>query len=396
MEQAAERRKLISELQAKRNGRLCLVYITSTRQGFEIQIADDVLRLMYEHLEAGAEAAQKGVDLFLHSYGGSGTTPWRIVNLIREYTKNLTILVPDRAFSAATLIALGADEIVMHKMGCLGPIDPSVANIFNPPNPQMPGQPAPISVEDVTAYFKLIREELSITHDDELIHAVLALTEKIHPLALGNVQRSHNQARMMARKLLKLHMPNESDESEITRIIDTLKSNLYYHGHPINRDEAKVDLKLKVSEPPEEVAGLMRNIYKKYEEAMKLNEPFNLLREMEKRLPARPATAPLTTQQIMQQLGQMAPMGLGIGTPGISEEQLVRLAVAMIPHVGAPQVRDTKVKLEGIVGAYLESPARTDVFKTDLRIERMAMVTPIGPQEGIKQEILWQRWEQEK
>jgi hypothetical protein len=391
----AERRKLISELQAKRGGRLCLSYITSTRQGHEIQIADDVLRLLYEHLEAGAEAAKKGVDLFLHSNGGSGTTPWRIVNLIREYTKNLAILVPDRAFSAATLIALGADEIIMHKMGCLGPIDPSVANIFNPPNPHNPGQAAPISVEDVTAYFKLISEELGITHDDELIQAIIALTEKVHPLALGNVQRSHNQARMMARKLLKLHMPKENDEPEIMKIIDTLKSNLFFHGHPINRKEAKGDLKLKVSNPPADLGILMRNLYVEYEKAMQLNKPFYPLHELEIRVPAMPAGAPITTEQIVQQLVQMAQKGLGFGS-GLSEEQLVKVAVAMIPHVNAPSAPDTKIKLENIIGAYVESQTRTDVFKTDMRIERMSMVTPAGPQPVVRQEVLWQRWEEEK
>jgi hypothetical protein len=46
-----------------------------------------------------------------------------------------------------------------NKMGCLGPIDPSVTNIFNPPNPVNPGQLAPISVEDVTAFFELVEEE---------------------------------------------------------------------------------------------------------------------------------------------------------------------------------------------------------------------------------------------
>jgi hypothetical protein len=390
-----KRRKLISELQVKRGGRLCLAYITSTRPGHEILIADDVLRLIYEHLEAGVEAAKLGVDLFLHSHGGSSTTPWRIVSLIREYTNDLAILVPHRAFSAATLIALGANDIVMHKMGCLGPIDPSVANIFNPPHPQNPMLPAPISVEDVTAYFKLIMEELGITHDDELIQAVIALTEKIHPLALGNVQRSHNQARMMARKLLKLHMPNEADEPEITKIIDTLKSNLFYHSHPINRDEAKVDLKLKVSEPPEDIGSLMWNLYVEYEKAMEMNEPFNLLHEFEVRVPAMPAQEPITTQQIAQQLMQMAQSGIGLAS-GLNEEQLVRFAVAMIPHVGAPSAPVTKVKLENIIGAYIESKARTDVFKTDMRIERMSIPTPAGPQPGVRQEVLWQRWEEEK
>ncbi|MCX5889938.1 MAG: hypothetical protein NTY36_10845 [Deltaproteobacteria bacterium] len=395
--QTAERKKLISELQVQRGGRLCLSYITSTRQGHEIQIADDVLRLFYEHLEVGAEAAKKGVDLFLHSNGGSGTAPWRIVSLIREYTKNLAILVPDRAFSAATLIALGANEIIMHKMGCLGPIDPSVANIFNPPNPVNPGQLSPISVEDVTAYFKLVSEELGITHDDELVQALMALTEKVHPLALGNVQRSHNQARMMAIKLLKLHMPKETDEPEIMKIIDTLKSNLFFHGHPINRKEAKVDLKLKVSNPPNNLATLMRNLYVEYEKAMQLNKPFHPTHEMEVRAKAEPAKAPFTTEQILKQLQQLAQKGLGIGSPGISEEQLVKLAVAMIPHVGAQSPPDdAKLKLEGIVGAYVESQARTDVFKTDMRIERMTVVTPAGPQPGVRQEVLWQRWEEEK
>ncbi len=391
-----DRKKLIEELQAKRGGRLCLAYITSTRQGHEIQIADDILRLMYDHLEAGVEAARKGVDLFLHSNGGSGTVPWRVVSLIREYTDNLAVLVPHRAFSAATLIALGADEIVMHKMGCLGPIDPSVANLFNPPHPQNPSIPLAISVEDVSAYFKLIAEELGIKHEDELIQAVLALTEKVHPLALGNVQRSHNQARMMARKLLKRHMHTEADEHEITRIIDTLKSNLFYHGHPINRDEAKEDLKLKVTKPPQDVEALMWRLYLDYEKALQMTEQFNVLHEIDTRTAApASAAAPLTTAQIVQQMMQLAQNGISLGQ--VTEEQLTKLAAAMVPLVaGVTAASSPKIKIDGIRGAYVESPARADVFKTDLALERVKFVTAQGPQEVVKQEVLWQRWEEEK
>ena len=139
---------IIEAIQEIREGLLTISYVTSTRTGHEIQIADDAVSLIFEHLEASRDRAEKGVDLFIHSNGGSGTVPWRIVNLVRQYTKNFAVLVPHRAFSAATLIALGADEIVMHKMGCLGPIDPSVANAFNPQNPQNPGHLVPISVED--------------------------------------------------------------------------------------------------------------------------------------------------------------------------------------------------------------------------------------------------------
>jgi hypothetical protein len=56
-------------------------------------------------------------------------------------------------------------------------------------------------------------------------HALIALTEKIHPLAIGNVQRQNNQSRVMARKLL-LTLMTESEQHKIETLIDTLKSDL--------------------------------------------------------------------------------------------------------------------------------------------------------------------------
>lgn len=387
------RRDLISKLQKARNNRLTIAYITSTRPNHEIQIADDAFRILYEHLKGAEELAKNGVDLFIHSNGGSGTVPWRIASLIRQYTQDFAVLVPHRAFSAATLIALGANEIVMHKMGCLGPIDPSVGNIFNPPHPSNPGQLAPISVEDVSAFFKLVKDEVGITHEDELVQAFIALTDKIHPLALGNVQRSHNQSRLMAQKLLRLHMLSESQEHEITQITENLKSNLFYHGHPINREEAKKDLKLKVVVPSAEVELLMWELYLQYEESLKFSEPFNPVRELELKSVVRPP-AQVTTQQLIQQIQALAAGGIRLGM--VNEDQLVKLAVAMIPFVSGGVATRGKVTLDPMPGAYIESDARCDVFKTDLRLEQILVNTPMGPQEAIKQEVIWQRWEKEE
>lgn len=386
------RKSLIEKLQKARGDKLLIAYITSTRPGHEIQIADDAFRLIHDHLEKGKELAHKGIDLFIHSNGGSGTVPWRVVNLIKQYSKEFAVLVPHHAFSAATLIALGANEIIMHKMGCLGPIDPSVTNIFNPPHPAAPGQLAPISVEDVTAYFKLVKDEVGITHEDELVQALIALTEKIHPLAIGNVQRSHNQSRMMARKLLKLHK-DPSEEHEIEKLIDILKSNLFYHGHPINREEAKSDLNLDVVVPTEDVESLMWQLYEEYEKDLKLGEAFNPLREMEIKIPPPPAPAPITTMQIVQQMQQLAAAGIGLGA--VPPKQMVELAAAMVPFVSGPGAPNNKATLDPVIGAVVESAACADVFKTDLRVERVTVTTQSGPQEAIKQEVLWQRWERE-
>jgi hypothetical protein len=388
----ATRKSLIQKLQTARGNRLLITYVTSTRVGHDIQIADDAFRILYDHLEAARELAKTGVDLFIYSNGGSGSVPWRIVSLIRQYTKDFAVLVPSRAFSAATLIALGADRIIMHKMGCLGPIDPSVTNIFNPPHPQAPGQLAPISVEDVTAFFKLVKDDVGITHEDELVQALIALTDKIHPLAIGNVQRHHNQSRLTARRLLRLHM-KESEEHEIEQLIDNLKSNLFYHGHPINREEAKNDLNLKAEAPPADVEPVIWELYLEYEKDLKLKEPFNVLREMELKSPPPVVPAPLTTTQIVQQMQQLAAAGIALGA--VNEQQFVNLAVAMLPFLSGGTTASSKVKLDPVLGAYVESAARADVFKTDLRVERSTANINGSPQEVTKQEVVWQRWEEE-
>jgi hypothetical protein len=49
-----ERQKLIAELEKEREENVVVSYITSTRGNFEIQIADDVLPILYRHLEKHA------------------------------------------------------------------------------------------------------------------------------------------------------------------------------------------------------------------------------------------------------------------------------------------------------------------------------------------------------
>jgi hypothetical protein len=207
------------------------------------------------------------------------------------------------------------------------------------------------------------------------------------------VQRHHNQSRLMARRLLSLHM-EKSEQHEIEQLIDNLKSNLFFHGHPISRDEAKNDLNLKVEEPTQEVEALMWDLYRQYEDDLRLKEPFNVLRELELKQGVQAAPAPLTTAQLVQQMLALA--GAGIGLPAVTEEQLVKLAVAMIPFVSGGVPAQSKVTLEPIPGAYVESAARADVFKTDLRLERVVANLQGGPQSAIRTEVLWQRWEQEK
>lgn len=261
---------LIKNLEKKRNSKI-LVYVVSTREGTDFQIADDAVRIIFDHLNKLKIKKSEKLDLFIHSFGGVGTIPWKLVNLIREFTDDFEVIVPYKAYSAATLIALGANKIVMSPMAELGPIDPKVGNEFNPITPH--GRPIGINVEDVASYISFIKDFAGISHEDELIQAINILASKVHPLALGNVHRFYSQSRMMAKKLMMLHMDTK-EEHIIDDIVETLTSKLFFHGHPINRREAK-EMQLKVEERiPKEIERMMWELYSVYEEEMEMCSPF--------------------------------------------------------------------------------------------------------------------------
>lgn len=67
------------------------------------------------------------LDLIIHSSGGDGNAAEKIVNIFRQFCKKeFRIIVPNIAKSAATIIALGSDEIVMGYTSELGPIDAQI------------------------------------------------------------------------------------------------------------------------------------------------------------------------------------------------------------------------------------------------------------------------------
>ena len=274
---AGKRKALIAKIEEMRGAKV-ICYLTSLRPGVPAQMAEDQVRIFFDHLLLLPSRPEKQIDVFLVSNGGSGTVPWRLTALLREFAERVCVLIPYRAYSAATMLALGADEIVMHPFGEMGPIDPTVSNDFNPVE-QATGRRLGISVEDVKAYVSFIKEFVGIRHEDELIKAVEILANKVHPLALGNVERFVSQSRMIARKILKTHI-KDSDEHVIDDIVENLASRLYFHGHPINRKEAR-ELRLKVLDSPQpELEAAMWDLYKLYEEDFQNTDRLRVVDEL--------------------------------------------------------------------------------------------------------------------
>ena len=271
-----DKKELIQKIEKKRGSKV-ITYITSDRKGpVNARIAMDIIPVVSGQLRQIGKTDR--IDLFLHSTGGDTMVPWRLVSMIREYCETFSVLIPYKAHSAATMISLGADEILMSDLSELSPIDPSTANIFNPSDPKNPQNKIPVSVEDVMAYFDLAKNKFGIKNDEELAKVFNKFVEsnpQIHPLALGNINRTHNLIRILAKRLLMSHQNPMSDE-EISRIVDFLTEKLYSHQYLIGRKEAKEDLGIKTIQfADKDLADLMGGLYEEYKKEMELDVLWN-------------------------------------------------------------------------------------------------------------------------
>jgi hypothetical protein len=187
-------------------------------------------------------------------------------------------LIPFKAHSSATLVALGANEIVMTRTGQLSPVDPTITSHFNPMLPNQPPGSAPqflpVSVEDVLGYMDLVRKEAGVKSEDNITELLKQLSIDVRPLALGSVYRAKEQIGMLSRKLLEFHM-GADDKQRIDAIVVALTRELYSHDYIIGRREAKDLLGLQISECSSQLEGLMMELFVAYSDEMELYTQYN-------------------------------------------------------------------------------------------------------------------------
>lgn len=258
-----ERKELYAKIEAIRN-RPLIVYTTSSRPNASGQMGQDMIPHFIQQLDS-IESSKKEIDLMIISSGGDPIVSWRINSLLRNRFEKITVLVPYGAYSAATLLALGADDIIMHKNGNLGPID---MQITVPPRNQSE-LPMHFGYEDIANYFKFI-EDMGLKDQSVIAQALDKLTNQLSPIDLGNAKRGSQLGLSMAEKLLSTHL---TDSNKAKIISERLNTQYYHHGFPLDKREAK-DLGLDITECPE-VEDLMWKITEDILESYKETEPFD-------------------------------------------------------------------------------------------------------------------------
>ncbi|AYW77975.1 hypothetical protein EGX94_07740 [Propionibacterium acidifaciens] len=102
--------------------------------------------------------------LLLSSPGGDGETALRMVRSVQLRCRGLTVVVPDMARSAATILCPGAHHILMGPGGDLGPIGPQMLFPGGDGKPAV-ASPAVASAKEVVAAVAEAEERIKVNPD---------------------------------------------------------------------------------------------------------------------------------------------------------------------------------------------------------------------------------------
>lgn len=117
---------------------------------------------MFEELIFDADP-KEDLHLLLSSPGGDGETAVRMVRSAQARCRELTVIVPDQAKSAATILAMGAHHILMGPTSDLGPVDPQ----FIMPDGSL------VSAKDIIAAVDDATKKVQQAPDTYPIHAAM-------------------------------------------------------------------------------------------------------------------------------------------------------------------------------------------------------------------------------
>lgn len=209
----------------------------------------------------------ENIDLIIHSSGGDINTAYQIAEILRNHSKKITAIIPLLAKSAATLLTISADEIIMGELAELGPLDTQISeqkkgsrifnSALNPFKSLEQLQTYALETLDVTA--KLILSRAEMTVEEAIGHAIefasrvtSPLFEKLDVEKLGEYSRALSVGKEYGKRLLaRYNIIQNQDE-----ILELLVRGYPSHDYIIDYKELK-RLGFNVRYPSDEESSII-------------------------------------------------------------------------------------------------------------------------------------------
>lgn len=196
------------------------------------------------------EARRESLLVILDTAGGVVEVVERIVRVMRHHYTEVRFLVPDRAMSAGTILAMSGDDILMDYHSCLGPIDPQV---------EREDRLVP-ALSYLSQYEALIQKSLS----EQLSTAELVLLQKLDLAELHQFELARDLSIALLRQWLANYKFKDWQTTETQNVpvtpamkeerADWIARQLndhqrwLTHGRGIDMSTLRDELKLKISD----------------------------------------------------------------------------------------------------------------------------------------------------
>lgn len=194
----------------------------------------------------------KGLDLILHTPGGSISATQSLVNYLQDkFNGDIRAIIPHTAMSAGTIIACSCKKILMAKHSSIGPIDP-----------QINGLPA----HGLIAEFNQAYEEIKVDPARQAVwHPIL---QKYTPTLLGTCKNAIDWSEQFTRERLGRNMFAEFSDEDKQRKINSVITRLTeydqvkLHERQINYLEAReIGLKIDLIEDDQALQDLVLTVH---------------------------------------------------------------------------------------------------------------------------------------
>lgn len=273
-----QRLQLIRQIQQHRKSKvICL--LVSDRQNVTGNLAQDVVSPFAQVVDQlrSEEPGLSTLDLWVYGPGGELPAACAVHGILSTKLHpscEVSVLVPFKAHSAFTFVALGAQRVVMGETGILSPIDAQV-------HKQEKGAVVKrFSVEDIRGLFVFATELLGAKGSRSLSPVMDKLLSEIDPTVLGMVGRSIEHWRKVGLCLLRNRETRcaakgkaPRSERALSRIVDHFTTEHGLHGHPIFFHEAQA-LGLDWAEKADDLTGrLAWELYLRFAADLDLERP---------------------------------------------------------------------------------------------------------------------------
>jgi hypothetical protein len=225
------RRKYLAELSAYTQ-RPVIVYASGWLEGRPISDPSNVsvsTRDVMGFMEAVHGLPRGPLDLILHSPGGDPNAAQAIMQYLRHQGFNeIRAIVPISAMSAATMMALSCDRILMGRHSQLGPIDPQFTLVT-------PDGPRSAPAQSILDQFEQAKKECAQT--PEALAAWLPILRSYGPGLLSQCITAQQAAEDNVADAMAKHMFKALDAEAATARAENIAS--WFNDHKTHRSHGR-------------------------------------------------------------------------------------------------------------------------------------------------------------